>query len=473
MLNLQFSFKSPALSSLRVLLQEYDIQTLLESFLRALSILLLAGALLAVFFSYGSFIVSTAAAGVLLLLGLIGKQLDFIGIVLFYLALVNENQAHRQRAWRWYKAASSFFKEPACTYSRMLRVAEAPAEYAMIVVRGIKMVNLAVVGCGYWGPNLIRNFKSASDCCVVLVCDKDHERLKHIQKINPDIRTTTDFQQVLEFQSIDAVVIATTVNSHYPLARKSLEAGKHTFIEKPMAMSESECRELIALAERSNLTLMVGHTFIYNPAVRTIKELLSSGEIGEVMYINSRRMNLGLIQNDINVAWDLAPHDISIILYLLDERPISVNCQGKSHIKPGVEDVISIELNFENESFATIQGSWIDPKKIREMTIVGSKKMITYDDIEPLEKVKIYDKCIEVPMHSDTFAEWQYSYHYGGMQAPFIKQVESLKVECQHFIDCIRTARKPETDGYAGLQVVEILEAATKSLKANGASVSL
>jgi predicted dehydrogenase len=218
---------------------------------------------------------------------------------------------------------------------------------------------------------------------------------------------------------------------------------------------------------------MVGHTFIYTAEVRKIKQILDSGELGEVLYISSRRLNLGLFQKDINVAWDLAPHDISIILFLLGEPPVSVNCQGKDHVAEGIEDVSNMSLNYTNGRFATIMSSWLDPNKVREMTIVGTKKMLVYNDIEPQEKIKIYDKRVEAPPHYDTFAEFQYSYHYGDIYSPHLSQAEPLKRECQHFLDCIDNNREPETSGLDGLRVVQILEASTQSLKNNGAAVPL
>jgi predicted dehydrogenase len=335
------------------------------------------------------------------------------------------------------------------------------------------MINVAVVGCGYWGPNLIRNFYAISDCRVGKICDSNRERLEHIGRLYPGSQLMQEFASVVEDPAVDAVAIATPVHTHFLLARQSLEAGKHTFIEKPMAASVDECRELIDIAKRKSLVLMVGHTFVYNPTVRKIKELVESGELGEIMYISSRRLNLGLFQQDINVAWDLAPHDISIILFILGKDPISVNCQGKAHIRPGIEDVTNITLNYEDGGFAMIHSSWIDPKKVREITIVGSKKMLVYDDNEPLEKIKIYDKCVEKPPHYDTFAEFHYSYHYGDMHAPYIKQVEPLKVECQCFLDSIKCGAPGESSGEAGLKVVQILEAATRSLKNDGLPIRI
>jgi predicted dehydrogenase len=240
-----------------------------------------------------------------------------------------------------------------------------------------------------------------------------------------------------------------------------------------MASSVAECRELVDLADKEKLTLMVGHTFIYTSAVRRIKEIVDSGDIGDLYYISARRLNLGLFQKDINVAWDLAPHDITIILYIMGGLPVSVNCQGAAHVTPGIEDVTNMSLNFKKGEFATIQSSWLDPNKIRMMTIVGSKRMIVYDDMEPLEKIKIYDKRVEVPPHYDSFAEFHYSYHYGDIYSPYLKQVEPLRFECEHFLDCIKTGKKPESSGIEGLQVVQILEASSESLKNGGSKVDI
>jgi len=335
------------------------------------------------------------------------------------------------------------------------------------------MVNIAVVGCGYWGPNLIRNFTSLPECKVKFVCDTDRNRLSHMKELHPQVKTITELDDVINSAEIEAVAIATPARFHYAMAKRSLQAGKHTFIEKPMATNATECEELIELAEKQKLTLMIGHTFIYSRPIRKIKEIVDSGELGEIQYISARRLNLGLLQTDINVAWDLAPHDISIILYIMSEMPTSVNCQGKSHINPDVEDVTSMTLSFTNGGFATIHSSWLDPNKVRDMTFVGSEKMLVYDDIEPMDKIKIYDKRVKTPRHYNTFAEFHYSYHYGDMYSPYLKQVEPLKTECQHFLDCIRSGAKPESGGIEGLRIVQILEAATESVKNGGGKVKI
>ncbi len=336
-----------------------------------------------------------------------------------------------------------------------------------------KTINVGVVGCGYWGPNLIRNFRAQAGCDVKRVCDLDVERLRHMKNLYPEVETTTEYTDIIEDKDIDAVAVATPVNTHFELAMKALEAGKHTFVEKPMAMSTSECDEMNRLAAEKKLTIMVGHTFIYSAPVRRVKEIIDSGDIGEVFYIASRRLNLGLFQRDINAAWDLAPHCISIILYFLNLPPTAVNCQGKANVTKGIEDVTNMTIDFPNGGIATIQSSWLDPNKVRDMIIVGSKRMIVYNDTEPLEKIKIYDKRVERPPHYDTFAEFHYSYHYGDMYVPYIKQTEPLKVETQHFLDCIRDGSKPITSGLEGRQVIQVLEASTESLKNGGSRVEL
>ncbi len=335
------------------------------------------------------------------------------------------------------------------------------------------MTKIAVVGCGYWGPNLVRNFGSLDDCRVAAVCDRDEERLAHVARLYPDLETVTAVERITEDPEIRAVAVATPVRTHYPLAMQILQAGKHVFIEKPMAASVGECTSLIAEARKRGLRLMVGHTFVYTSAVRRIREIIQSGDIGEVLYISSRRLNLGLFQKDINVAWDLAPHDISIILYVTGKMPIAVNCQGSAHVHRNIQDVTSISLQFENGTFGMVHSSWIDPRKIRETTIVGSKKMVVYDDNEPLEKIKIYDKRVEVPPHYDTYAEFHYSYHYGDMQAPYLKQYEPLRLECQTFLDCIHNGGVSESDATEGLKVVQILEAADASLRTGGGRVEI
>jgi len=332
-------------------------------------------------------------------------------------------------------------------------------------------ISVGVIGCGYWGPLLVRNFKGLPNCSLKAVCDVNTARLSHLRGLYPELEAVTDHERLLNGLDLDAVVIATPVKFHYSLAKASLLSGKHTFIEKPMAASSAECEELIDIAERKGLVLMIDHTFLYSSPVRKIVEIVEAGDIGDIRYINSRRLNLGLYQKDINVVWDLAPHDISIILHILGEFPLAVNCQGNAHVTPRVEDVTNMSLMFRHKRFATIQSSWLEPRKVREMTIVGTRRMIVYNDLKTREKIRIYDVRVERPPHYDTFAEFQYSYHYGDSYIPHIQQEEPLKVVCQHFVECIEGKTSPLTSGREGLELVRILEAASVSLKANGAPV--
>lgn len=334
-------------------------------------------------------------------------------------------------------------------------------------------LNVGIVGCGYWGPNLVRNFNSVPDCRVQVVCDTNPSRLAHIARLYPDVATNTQFAALLNGAALDAVVIATPAPLHYPLARQALEANKHVFIEKPMATSSRDCEELVRLAERKHRTLMVGHTFLYSAPVRKIKQIVDAGDLGPICYISSRRLNLGLFQKDINVVWDLAPHDISVICYVMGQVPCAVNCQGHAHVTPNVEDVTNMTMQFPSGGFATVHNSWLDPRKVREMTIVGTRRMIVYDDLEPLQKIRIYDVRVETPPHYDTFAQFQFSYHYGDMYAPRLEQDEALKTECEHFVECIRTGATPLSGGDAGRDLVRVLEAASTSLKQGGARVSV
>ena len=332
-----------------------------------------------------------------------------------------------------------------------------------------KQITVGIIGCGYWGPLLIRNFKSLSECRLKSVCDLDIARVKHVCALYPDVEGLTAPERLIGAANIDAVVIATPVKTHFSLAKASLLAGKHTFIEKPMATSSGECEELIDIAERNGLVLMVDHTFLYSTPVRKIVEIVQAGDLGEIRYINSRRLNLGLFQKDINVAWDLAPHDISIILHILSESPVAINCQGNAHVSPGIEDVTNMSLFFPHKRFATIQSSWLEPRKIREMTIVGSQRMIVYDDLQTREKIRVYDVRVVRPPHYDTFAEFHYSYHYGDSYIPHLQQEEPLSLACRHFIECIQTASQPMTSGREGLELIRVLEGASASLKMNGA----
>ena len=334
-------------------------------------------------------------------------------------------------------------------------------------------MKLAVIGCGYWGPNLVRNFVQSKQVQQVICCDMDSKKLERMKNLYPSVEVLSDYKALLECADLDAVAIATPVKTHHPIAKEFLSQGKHVFIEKPLTHSYETAMELISLAEEKKKILMVGHTFEYTAAVNKVKSIIENGELGKILYISSIRVNLGLFQPDINVVWDLAPHDISIILYLLGETPVSVNSQGKAHFQPDIEDVATTTLNFKNGIIAFIHNSWLDPNKIRKTTIVGTKKMLVYDDIESQEKIKIYDKGVDIPPYYDTYADFQFSYRYGDIYSPRIEDYEPLKKECEHFLACIQKGVCPLSDGYSGLRVVSILEAASKSLKFSGRAVPL
>ncbi len=335
------------------------------------------------------------------------------------------------------------------------------------------MHKVGVIGAGYWGPNLIRNFIQLNRSTVKLVADLDTARLKHMQALYPSIETTTDYKKLLVDEEIEIIAVATPVHTHFRFASEALQAGKHVFVEKPLAASSDEARQLVVLAEEHGRKLMVGHTFIYTAAVRKMKEIIDSGELGEIYYINTQRLNLGLFQPDINVIWDLAPHDISVILYLLGCEPQVVHATGKAHINPAIEDVAVLTMEFTKNLIAFVQTSWLDPDKVRKMTVVGSKKMMVFDDVQPIEKIKIYDKGVEQPDHYDTFAEFHYSYKYGDIVIPKIEGHEPLRTELAHFLDCIEQDITPMTDGRKGVQVVSILEASQQSLQNSSKPVSL
>jgi predicted dehydrogenase len=332
-------------------------------------------------------------------------------------------------------------------------------------------IGVAVAGCGYWGPNLVRNFHSLPNCRVKALCDVDAAQLDRVARLYPDIDAQTDLGRILCDEAIHAVAIATPVHSHFRLAKQSLLAGKHVLLEKPMAASAAQCRELLHLATQRRLTLMVGHTFIFSAAVRAIRDLVKSGELGEVRYVSAQRLNLGRLQKDINACWDLAPHDLSILLYVLGRDPVSVNCQGKAYFRPGIEEVTHLTLNFPGNLLAMVHSSWLDPNKVRRMTIVGSRRMLVYDDTEPQAKIRIHDKCVEVPSTHHAAGEAQYSYHLGDTVVPQLHHVEPLRVQAEIFLESIRTGSKAETGGLEGLRVVEILEAASASLRDGGSTV--
>ena len=332
----------------------------------------------------------------------------------------------------------------------------------------MSQVRIGVVGCGYWGPNLIRNFVALKEADVIVVVDKKHERLEHIQSLYPKIQVSDDYNDLFTLD-LDAAVVATPPATHFEIAYDCLRNGLHTFVEKPMTLNSTDSIKLIDVAYDKGLTLMVGHTFEYNPAVRKVKEIVQSGELGDIYYIDAVRVNLGLFQSDLDVMWDLAPHDISILHFLLGMSPISVQAIGEDCIFTEKNDLAYMHLQFPDNISAHLRVSWLDPRKVRQITVVGSQKMLVYDDLENMEKIKIFDKGVDKPPYTDTYADFQCSYRYGDVIIPNIKFTEPLKVESQHFIDCIKDEElKPISSGEQGLLVVQTIEAAELSIQNNG-----
>jgi len=333
------------------------------------------------------------------------------------------------------------------------------------------MLNIALIGLGYWGPNLARNLAVLSGARLYAVCDQRTERLEYFARQYPGVKTMSNAAEVFADPEVDAVVIATPVQTHFDLAAATLRAGKHVMVEKPLAQTSKQCEELISLAEVQKRILMVGHVFIYNAAVRKVKEYIQSGELGEIYYIYSQRLNLGVIRQDVNALWNFCPHDFSILRYWLESTPQRVFAHGYSYVQPGIEDVVFVTMDFPNGVGANVHISWLDPNKLRKMTVVGSEKMVIYDDVSADAKVMVYDKGVakkpqgELSLGSyETFGQFQLLLRAGDVLIPKIDFQEPLKAECQHFVDCILSGVQPMTDGREGLEVVRMLEAAQASL---------
>lgn len=339
----------------------------------------------------------------------------------------------------------------------------------------MSMIKIAVVGYGYWGPNLVRNFSWLKETHVKYVCDLDERRLEKVHALFPNVEiTTTDYQQILDDPEVTAVAIATPVKTHYPIARAALEAGKHVLIEKPMTDRAEDAAALNEMAEKMNRIIMVDHTFLYTGAVKKIKELVDNGQIGEIYYFDSVRVNLGLFQNDVNVVWDLAPHDLSIMKYVIDKKPISVSAHGVSHVKNNLENIAYLSVSYEDSTIAHFHINWMSPIKVRQILIGGSEKMIVYNDMENTEKIKLYDSGVELNTgDKDLIYDALVQYRTGDMYAPKLDQTEALKTECFHFVECIRSGKSPISDGTFGLEIVRILEAAQLSMKQNGKNINL
>ncbi|HLZ30373.1 MAG TPA: Gfo/Idh/MocA family oxidoreductase [Chloroflexota bacterium] len=328
-------------------------------------------------------------------------------------------------------------------------------------------VRVAAVGCGYWGPNTIRNLDSIVGFQLCCICDSDPERLRPVAARYPAARPTTDVNNLFDDASIDAVYLSTPVSTHYALVKRALASGKHVLVEKPLATTVEQAEELAALATARSLTLMVGHTFVFSPPVRKVKELIDSGVIGPIYYVETTRVNLGLFQKDVSVLWDLGPHDLSILNYWLGEVPIRVSARGRSFLGEALEDVAFVTLEFPSGILAQVQISWLAPSKLRRTSVVGRERMVVYDDLEPVEKVKVYDRGVD--RQPASFGEYQLTYRSGDILSPRLDTTEPLYLECAHFLECIQTGREPDTSPRSGVEVVRVIQAAESSLREGGA----
>jgi len=333
------------------------------------------------------------------------------------------------------------------------------------------VIRIGVIGYGYWGPNIVRNFNSIEGACVAAVCDMNPNALKKVNAAWPNIRTTTESTEIIAAGDIDAIAVVTPVYTHYELARKALQEGKHVFVEKPFTSTSAQAAELNELAARKNLTIMVDHTFLFTGAVRKIKALMDEGTLGNLYYFDSMRVNLGLFQHDINVIWDLAPHDLSIMDYLVKDAPQAIVATGTSHFN-GLEDVAYVSCYFSNNMIAHFNVNWLSPVKVRTMLIGGDKKMLVWNDLEADEKIKIYDKGADVQNREGVY-NLLINYRSGDAWMPKVEATEALKLEANYFVDCISHNTAPINDGHAGMRVVKILEAANHSLKNKGAMIYL
>lgn len=328
-------------------------------------------------------------------------------------------------------------------------------------------IRVGAIGYGYWGPNLARNFYELSGSELVAIVDRKEEQLKRAKSKYPDIVLTKDYNELFDM-GLDAIVISTPPKTHFEIAKECLSNGLHVLVEKPMVLNSRDAEELIELAKTTGLTLMVGHIFEYNSAVIEMKNYIDSQELGDIYYIDTARLNLGLFQRDSNVLWDLAPHDISTLLFMLGQTPVSVSAHGMACVTEGIHDVAFLNLVFPDNLMAYIHVSWLDPCKVRRVTVVGSQKMAVYNDLGAEGKIKLYDKGVD-PEYTDTFGEFQYAYRTGDITIPSFRFVEPLREECQHFLDCIKNGTEPRSSGLDGLRVIKILEAADRSMK-NGST---
>jgi predicted dehydrogenase len=333
------------------------------------------------------------------------------------------------------------------------------------------MLKIGVIGYGYWGPNIVRNFHRGPDSRVTMVCDQSPRMLERVNRAHPDIKTTSDSMEVIQSPEIDAVAVVTPVWTHYKLGKQALQNGKHLFIEKPFTCDVEQADELIDLAASKNLLIMVDHTFLYTGAVKKIRQFIDDGTLGKLYYYDSTRVNLGLFQHDINVLWDLAPHDLSIMDYLIDEKAEAISATGQKHLN-GHEDVAYMTVYFPNKVIAHINVNWLSPVKVRTTLIGGENKMLVWNDLEADEKIRLYDKGVKLQNSANVY-DLLVSYRSGDMWAPQVERIEALEAEAKHFVDCVCNNKKPTNDGRAGRRVVQMLQAATQSVQNRGEAVAL
>jgi len=346
----------------------------------------------------------------------------------------------------------------------------ATSSYVLKNEDGKDVLRMGVVGYGYWGPNVVRNFHAQEQSHVMVVCDKSPKSLQRLRQTHADIQTTNDCDELLTSSSIDAVAVVTPVWTHFELAKKALENGKHVFVEKPFTSTTAQAEELIELANRKRLKIMVDHTFLFTGAVRRMKQIIDDGLLGDLYYYDSTRVNLGLFQHDVNVLWDLAPHDLSVMDYLIKEKPEAVVATGATHLN-SVADVAYMTLYYPNNIIGHINVNWLSPVKVRTTLIGGEKKMLVWNDLEADEKLKVYDKGVQ--MSGDGVYQLLVSYRSGDMWSPRVEQIEALKMEAAYFVDCVMNDKTPFNDGIAGLHVVRMLEAADQSLQQKGKIIQL
>ena len=334
-------------------------------------------------------------------------------------------------------------------------------------------INVGIIGCGYWGKNLVRNFIEAKNCWLSSIADNNEKALQEINVRYPSLRAYANYKDLIRSKEINTIVVATPPGEHYHMVKEILLAGKNVLVEKPLATSLKDAKELAALARKSDKILMVDHTFLFSGAVKKIKEIIKTGELGEILYYDGVRINLGLFQRDVNVLWDLAPHDLSIMSYLLEKDPVSVSAIGAAHVKKGTENIAYLTLKFKDNLIAHFHFNWLAPAKVRLTLIGGSEKMIIYDDTDPSEKVKVYDKNVRMKHSSGSEYKSSYDYRVGDMWAPKVDLAEALQYMCNEFVDAIKEHRKPLSDGEFGVRIVRILEAAKESIINDGTMVKL